>query len=456
MSQSTKSSRSQSYLAFLWGHSPANTSESTSSTDGGTRSLLSNDDSLSQRVEELQNKLDETTAALDTKSRTVRLLEQRVRDLSSDLELAQANVRNLKAKTHNEEVVHIKTVLGQEREAHRHQLRMLEECCAHERTVLQKQVMALQREFQIREDAHIAEREKTLLRQEVNTSMPAKENALQQRSDRPEGVPLTAERFQLGTDNSETETRSETIVHLTAESAQASSQVNNLHELEEPVLARQCLAVSPNKDQRIAHLSEELAAARRSRNTLIEKLAMSDELARSQLQRMEQRSKQRESESRQVLAQYLSMIKQLQLQPKTTTEQNEPVDQQMSKRQEAELHALRSELSQAKVAVALAERQMCLLITLVRVSVEGRALTKQAAGFSQRADVVELLDRLKSYQRELDTWVVEAARTHRYNPQPETRELLLEQIWGKLVLSSPRLSEEWLAAALTGRQTPAR
>lgn len=286
--------------------------------------------------------------------------------------------------------------------------------------------------------------------------MPAKENALQQRSDRPEGVPLTAERFQLGTDNSETETRSETIVHLTAESAQASSQVNNLHELEEPVLARQCLAVSPNKDQRIAHLSEELAAARRSRNTLIEKLAMSDELARSQLQRMEQRSKQRESESRQVLAQYLSMIKQLQLQPKTTTEQNEPVDQQMSKRQEAELHALRSELSQAKVAVALAERQMCLLITLVRVSVEGRALTKQAAGFSQRADVVELLDRLKSYQRELDTWVVEAARTHRYNPQPETRELLLEQIWGKLVLSSPRLSEEWLAAALTGRQTPAR
>lgn len=308
--------------------------------------------------------------------------------------------------------------------------------------------------MQIRENAHRAELEKVHLlhRQEIDT-LTAERDALQQRCDQLESAPPIAGQPQVGTNSSETEERSEPFAHLSPQLAQASSQVSTLRE--GLVLARQGLAASRDKDRRIARLYEELASVRMARNALIEKLATSDELSRNQLQRAEQRSKQRENESRQVLAQYLSIIEQLQYQLNVATQQSGPEDQQKPKRQEAELRALLCELSDAKAAVTLAERQMGLLITLVQVSAEGRELTNQAAAFGQRQDVVELLDRLKGHQQELGRQVAEAAHTHRYDPQPHTRELLLEHIWGKLVVSSPRLSEEWLAAALIGPQTSA-
>lgn len=245
----------------------------------------------------------------------------------------------------------------------------------------------------------------------------------------------------------------ETTARLAAEPAQTSSQDRTLWE--ELTKARQDLLAFREKDQEIAQLLEELATVRKARNYLTEKLAQSGELACRQLHREEQRSKQREDAARNILARYQSMIEELQDQLGTATQRNGLDYQQKYNRQEAKLHALRRELADAKAAVTLATRQLSLLSTLMPVAEDGRVVTDRATEYVQRPDVVELLEVLKRRQWEVGRRVAEAARTHRCNPQPETREILLEHIWTRLVVSSPRLSEEWLAAASTGRLTSA-
>ncbi|KZT68624.1 hypothetical protein DAEQUDRAFT_324710 [Daedalea quercina L-15889] len=78
--------RSNSYIgSLLWrrGNDQYN-------ADGDTQSLLSKAD-VSKQVDELQKKLDESTAALDAGIRTIASLEERVRTLSASLETAQAD-----------------------------------------------------------------------------------------------------------------------------------------------------------------------------------------------------------------------------------------------------------------------------------------------------------------------------------------------------------------------------
>lgn len=133
------------------------------------------------------------------------------------------------------------------------------------------------------------------------------------------------------------------------------------------------------------------------------------------------------------------MIEELQDQLGTATQRNGLDYQQKYNRQGAELHALRRELANAKAAVTLATQQLNLLSTLMPVAEDGRVVTDRATEYEQRPDVVELLEVLRSRQWEVGRRVAEAARTHRCNPQPETREILLEHIWTRLVVSSPRL-----------------
>ena len=294
-------------------------------------------------------------------------------------------------------------------------------------------------------DIHRAELDKAhaLPRQEILTKSTERD-ALQQWHEQTE----ISQQHNAARGASRPEETDEVTARLATELAQTSSKVHALQE--ELATARQGLSASREKDQEIAQLSEELIAVRRARNDLTEKLALTDELASRQLRRSEQRSTQREKESQHTLARYQSVIEELQDQLRTATQINGEEYQQMYNRQGAELHALRSELKEAKTAVALTAQQMSLLLALVPVSADGSALTDRAMEYEQRPDVVKLLEMLRRRQCEVGKQVAEAARTHPRNPQPETREILLEHIWAKFVLSS-RLPEPWLAAALAGR-----